>query len=100
MIFASSLGILIAKLGIAPGIMGARSPYPEGTSWKPMKSPTEVKVEAMNEYRMVPSAGLPSADQHNKLATDGWEVIQIVENHTSRERYEYAVYLRRRVTVN
>ena len=80
--------------------MGARSPYPEGTSWKPMKSPTEVKVEAMNEYRMVPSAGLPSADQLNKLATDGWEVIQIVENHTSRDRYEYAVYLRRRVTVN
>jgi hypothetical protein len=57
------------------------------------KSPT-------NEYRVIASAGLPSADQLNELASDGWEVVQIVENHTSRDRYEYAVYVRRRLTVN
>ncbi|HTV22053.1 MAG TPA: DUF4177 domain-containing protein [Polyangiaceae bacterium] len=47
------------------------------------------------EYRVVPSAGLPSEEQLNSLASDGWELVQIVNNSTSRDRHEYAVYLKR-----
>jgi hypothetical protein len=48
----------------------------------------------------MPSAGLPSAEQLNELAGDGWELVQIVENTTSRDRFEYAVYLRRQIMPN
>jgi len=66
-----------------------------------MKGSSEAKVvDGVNEYRMVPSAGLPSADQLNELANEGWELIQIVQNHASRDRFEYAIYLRRKVTIN
>jgi hypothetical protein len=47
------------------------------------------------EYRISPSAGLPTEDQLNELAAEGWEVVQIVQNLASRDRFEYAVYLRR-----
>ena len=51
----------------------------------------------MVEYKLVPSAGLPTEDQLNDLATEGWEILQIVHDLTSRDRYEYAVYLKREV---
>jgi len=47
------------------------------------------------EYKIVPSAGLPSEDQLNTLAVEGWELVQIVNNSTSRDRHEYAAYLKR-----
>lgn len=49
----------------------------------------------MMEYKIAPSAGLPTAEQLNELAMEGWEVMQIVHDLTSRDRYEYAVYLKR-----
>lgn len=49
----------------------------------------------MSEYKLVPSAGLPTEEQLTDLASEGWEVVQIVANMTARDRYEYAVYLRR-----
>lgn len=49
----------------------------------------------MVEYKISPSAGLPTEEQLNQLAAQGWEVVQIVQNLASRDRYEYAVYLRR-----
>lgn len=52
------------------------------------------------EYKMMPSAGLPTEDQLNELSGDGWEVLQIVENPTSRDRYEFVVYLKRAVLPN
>jgi hypothetical protein len=50
----------------------------------------------MFEYKMVSSAGLPTETQLNELASEGWDLVQIVHNLISRDRYEYAVYLRRR----
>jgi hypothetical protein len=50
----------------------------------------------MTEYKVVSSAGLPTEIQLNDLAKDGWDVVQIVHNLISRDRYEYAVYLKRR----
>jgi len=47
------------------------------------------------EYRIVPSAGLPSEAQLNALALEGWELVQIVNNSASRDRHEYAIYLKR-----
>jgi uncharacterized protein DUF4177 len=50
----------------------------------------------MFEYKVVSSAGLPTEVQLNELANEGWDLVQIVQNLISRDRFEYAVYLRRR----
>jgi hypothetical protein len=49
----------------------------------------------MFEYKLMSSAGLPTELQLNELASEGWDLVQIVHNLISRDRYEYAVYLRR-----
>jgi hypothetical protein len=56
---------------------------------------THMKHAKKVEYKLVPSSGLPTEEQLNELANEGWEVLQIVPNTTSRDRYEYVVYLKR-----
>lgn len=58
---------------------------------------THMKHVKKVEYKLVPSSGLPTEEQLNELANEGWEVLQIVPNTTSRDRYEYVVYLKRQV---
>lgn len=58
---------------------------------------THMKHVKRVEYKLVPSSGLPTEEQLNELANEGWEVLQIVPNITSRDRYEYIVYLKRPV---
>ena len=61
------------------------------------KAGTHMKQAKKFEYKLVPSSGLPTEEQLNELANEGWEVLQIVPNMTSRDRYEYVVYLKRHV---
>ena len=59
------------------------------------KIETHMKNTKRFEYKLFPSSGLPTEEQLNDLANEGWEVLQIVPNVTSRDRYEYIVYLKR-----
>lgn len=52
----------------------------------------------MTEYKVTVSSGLPTQEQLNELAHDGWDLVQVVPNVASRDKFEYAVYLRRPMT--
>lgn len=49
----------------------------------------------MIDYKVMPICGLPTEQQLNDLADEGWQLVQIIQNAMSRDRFEFVIYLSR-----